>query len=254
MGWHDYLFDNLSIDVGTSESRRFGCRVVNVRCGPSAEIDDDFYAGLRDSEFDIAVIRFPTSHLRMGALLSELGDRVLVTEPTVYWSKAIVHRDTTDSSLEKLVPVFPNEMRRLNAAIRSSFAGYRSHWHQNPLTEEVDMAEVYIEWTQSVIRQPSHQAFLLVSSDSNDSIGMGLVESSGTTFEILLAGIVADHQGSGHYASILSRIEAMVGGAGHDMAVISTQASNSRVQKAWSRNGWHPAFTLQTVHLVRSGL
>ena len=253
MGWADFLSDSLTAESGLVESRRFGMKIVNVRGGRgkrSVQDIDDIFAQL---EFDVAVVRYPTENRQMGMALRGLEYGVLVTEPTVYWTRAIDPRSNPQSSEDGLTLSNIGDLTTLKKVVASSFANYQSHWHHNPLTADVDMVDVYVEWLENTIGQPGHLVFSLHRDADDPPIGMALLRTDDSSTEILLAGISADNQGKGHYSSILRGVEKVAHEVGSTRIVISTQCSNVNVQKAWSRNGWSPFFTLQTVHIVREG-
>lgn len=251
VGWADFLSDSLIVELGLVESRRFGLKIVNVRGGRGERSFQGLRHAFSQLEFDVAVVRYPTDNRQVGTALKDLGYGILVTEPTVYWSKNLDKR-SDPREVQQLQRVSSVEaLETLKNVVSSSFANYQSHWHHNPLTEDVDMVDVYVEWLEYAIGQPDHLAYSLQHDDDDLPIGMAMLRTDLSSTEVLLAGISADHQGQGHYSSILRGVEALAHEVGSARLVISTQSANVNVQKAWSRNGWSPMFTVQTVHVVR---
>lgn len=250
MGWADYLPGSLSIEKGEAESRRFGISVVNLRCG------DDIGGGLNiakllgDVNFDLAVVRFPSSNPALGGQLRRDNWGLVVTDPTVYWGAEIsgVRRMPVEAVFE---PASSGDLDEVGDVIKSAFRNYRSHWHYNPLTSGINMVDAYIEWLKNVVARHEEGAYLLRSLSDRRPMGMALLEFCGSFVEVLLAGVSAGLQGQGNYAMIVAGIEDVARERGVEKVVISTQASNINVQKAWARYGWLPLKTLQTVHVVR---
>ncbi len=251
MGFSEYLIDSVSVSAGTAESRRFGISIVNVRCGRSAQPGFDLGQTLLGTEFDLAVVRFPSGNTEFSSQLSTLSHKTVVTDPTVYWSSFISPEQRPTHLLAETQFVRTDSIIDVAEVVSSSFHGYRSHWHHNPMTSRVNMVDVYVEWLQSVEQEPSFGTFLLKSALDGQNIGMALLEFRDSFVEVLLAGVSAMHQGRGHYSVILEGVERVAQSRGLDQVVISTQASNINVQRAWSRKGWVPEMALQTVHLVK---
>lgn len=251
MGLAEYLTDSVSVSPGIAESRRFGLSVINVRGGLSMDHDIDLSRTFRDRDFDLAVVRYPSGNTEFSSQLSRLGYNMISTDPTVYWSLSSFSQQPQARSSAEFQLVRADTTDDVAKIVSSSFRGYRSHWHHNPRTSQVNMVDVYIEWLEAVANQPSFGAFLLKSPRAGEAIGMALLEFHDSFVEILLAGISEKHQGVGHYSSILEGVSRTALAMSCSRVVISTQASNINVQKAWARNGWLPEMTLQTVHLVK---
>lgn len=252
MGWADYISGAVSIERGDAESRRFGMTILNVRCGEEVGGEQDLGARLADVPFDLAVVRFPSGSTRLGMELSRSDWSLIVTDPTVYWGTDRLNPRDPLQENGILEEASTGDSETLRNVIESSFRGYQSHWHHNPLTAGINMADAYIEWTESVVARQQEGAYVLRTESDHEPIGMVLLDFCDSFIEVLLAGIASEFQGRGHYSAILAGVEEVARGRGVDKVVISTQASNINVQKAWSRWGWLPTKTIQTVHLTRA--
>jgi ribosomal protein S18 acetylase RimI-like enzyme len=248
MGWHDFETPGISVSIGEAESRRFGFQVLNIRVGIGTGNSQKVLSALVNEPYDLAVVRYPSTDTKMGAGFSHLGHISVLAEPTIYWRSNPALTAKSAYKPGDLERVDATSLNILNDVIASSFDGYVSHWHHNPMTASINMVHAYTEWTNAVIRDESHSAFLLRSSISREPMGMALTEEKHGVLEVLLAGIVPKYQGQGHYSTILRELEAFARVSGCSRVVISTQASNFQVQKAWARHGWSPYLVLQCVH------
>lgn len=249
MGWHDFERSGVVSSIGEAESRRFGLRVLNVRAGVGSEGAAELRMVLQSERFDLAVVRYPAEALELGEVLSSLDKTLIPTDPLVYWGSAQLAPAVGPERNEQFVRVGESSLDVLVDIIFSSFNGYRSHWHHNSMTRSINMVDAYTEWTEAVIRNERHGAFLLHASDGDEPIGMALTELNDGVVEILLAGVVPEYQAKGHYGAILNGVEQYARSESCARVVISTQASNYRVQRAWSRHGWIPLRALQNVHV-----
>lgn len=249
MGWDEYLSDAVSVTVAAAESRRFSVSVINVRCGRDSRVSlEDLLNGW---EFDLAVCRFPSGNAHISKQLSTISNRLIVADPTVYWAGSVESNVVSENAVGDLVLVGSENLDVVRGIVRSSFTGYQSHWHHNSMTSSINMIDAYIEWLEAVVDEPNHEVYVLHMPRHKQPVGMALLEYGKSHTEVLLAGIVAEYQGQGNYASILEGVETVSRNRGLGRVVISTQSSNVNVQKAWARYGWLPDTTLQTIHLLK---
>jgi GNAT superfamily N-acetyltransferase len=253
MSWLDLTSDRLVVSQGVAESTRFGISILNIRCGSELHNTDQLLHELEDSPYDIAVVRYSSINSEVATRLNLEKYRFLVTDPTVYWTSPKVADDNlilTDPALQ-VVEISASELGSVLKVIKSSFHDYKSHWHFNPKTKHIQMSEAYSEWVETTIGTASNHVFLMFNNESKDPIGMAMIKVFGDTLEILLAGISANHQGKGLYGGLLQHLEKFALRHNVNQVVISTQAGNINVQKAWTQQGWFPAMTVQTLHVEK---
>lgn len=253
MSWLDLTSNRLVVTQGVAESARFGMSVLNIRCGSELHNTDQLWDELENSRYDLAVVKYPSTNTRLAMQLNLEKYSVCIADPTVYWmsQKMLTPQRVSHPQIVRVVEVSVSELDSVVRVIESSFAGYQSHWHFNPKTRHIQMAEAYSEWVQNIIGTPFSHTFLVFNDDSDDPIGMAMINISGTTLEILLAGISATHQGKGLYGELLKYLTEFGSVRGVNQLVISTQAGNLNVQKAWIHQGWVPAMTVQTIHVEK---
>jgi hypothetical protein len=251
MNWLDLTSDLMVVSRGIAESKRFGITVVNFKYGSRLHNAQTLFDGLSAAQYDLAVVRYPSDKTELSMLIESNRYKALLTDPTVYWKsrKSLEKRPIEDWVQVSEVTI--TELPSVAQVIGSAFHGYQSHWHFNPNTNQIEMSEAYTEWVTNAIDSPTTHVFLMLDSGVGEPIGMAMIQIEENVLEILLAGIVVTRQGQGLYGQLLTHITNFGSAKGVDQVVISTQASNINVQKAWIAQGWVPAMTVQTVHIEK---
>lgn len=250
MGWKELQSDEIHFGIAAAETQRFGFPVLNVQCG--VEVLENIVSigkTLIEQDYGLAVVRYPSSIETIGSLIASLDLKLTSTDSTVYWSSSKVATITAASSRVDIQQVGPERLGDLITAVQSTFNDYRSHWHYNPRTNHLQMAEAYSEWVTSSINR--HDVYCYIISLDNELAGMAMVQFAGEVAEILLAGIVRNYQSQGLYQNLISYVEHDLRQKNVTQLVISTQSQNIRVQKSWARYGLVPQMSVQTIHVEK---
>ena len=259
MSWDGSSGSEVTIAASGSESARFGHSVERLTVGSGwrdAYTSDELAAELRRllaaSNAHTVILRYPTDAPVVARAVGDSGRTVYPAGSLLYWE-----RGTDDAEPEPGVTVVrsPGISAETLASIRSliadSFRGYINHYSANPLMDERLIAEGYLEWAESTVLDEDNRVFLL--DVDGMPAGVATVESppGSEHWEIQLAGMKTDAQGRGDYARLVRGVLASARAEGAARVVISTQAHNVRVQRAWARLGFVPFGSIDTVHLVR---
>lgn len=254
MSWDEHSRPGLVVSESPYESARFGMSFARATVGTAAapQVTD----ALHDRDEDVVVVRFDAARRDVGAALARTGRVVLPAGTLTYWE-----RPTSLGLLEP--PTGPLRVvgasdpgaptaDGLDRVVGDSFAAYGNHYTANPLLDPTLALAGYQEWARRSLDAPDHEVgFLLYDKDL---IGAATVEVAPDHVEILLAGLVSSAQGRGAYRALLAWCVASAKHRGASRVIISTQADNVRVQRAWARAGFVPFAAVETVHLVRDNL
>lgn len=251
MNWLNFTSDSVMVSQGIAESKRFGFTIVNFKCGARLRDIQVLSDAIAASDFDLAVVRYPSGKIEFAEIIEPNKYRVVLTDPTVYWKnkKSLVHESTDDQF--QLSEVTSTDISSVEHVVDSAFNDYQSHWQFNPRTKDIEMSEAYSEWVVNSIENPSIHVFLMSDTGAAGPIGIAMVQIEGNVLEIMLAGIVKERQGQALYGRLLTHLTNFGSARGVDQVVISTQASNINVQKAWITQGWVPSMTIHTLHLEK---
>ncbi|MEV4106444.1 GNAT family N-acetyltransferase [Nonomuraea sp. NPDC049695] len=251
MAWQDVIeAQDVRIHESPLESARFGRSVerLSVAAGSGTSLLAVREAVLASSA-DVIVLRYPAEHVGWFAELTGSGRTALFADCLVYWRLRAGEGRPPEPS-PRLRTGGLSGVSAIEALVADIFVAYGNHYAANPLFDVAASLEGYQEWAV----RSAVQGSCLALSDESRVLGLATLEDAGPATEILLAGVVSEAQGRGLYAHLLKAVEDHALARGGEEVVISTQAHNTRVQRAWARYGFEPVQTLTTVHLVRAGL
>ena len=236
------------------ETSRFGLSfsraVVPLSVGESAF--DDVLLFLTEDEADVVVLRYPAARVDWFARLFAADRDLICADSLTYWSLKVGtgHRPEVDLSLTATV-ADAVDPQLIDGLVDDIFTGYGNHYLANPLLSPESALAGYREWAQ---HSAAHDTVVSLTRRGEGLVGLATLESSAQTCEIQLAGIKPRFQQHGFYAHLLAGCEDFATNMSANQLVISTQAHNANVQRAWARYGFEPIGTFLTVHAVRKGL
>lgn len=255
MSWSDLIGDaGPALRASASEAARFGMSVDRLLVTDGVTIDDDEIRALAaGSEADLVVLRYPARRVGLFAALLDGERDVIFADELVYWRlRTGAGRVPEPVAGLRTVPLGGGAEDRslLAGLVGEIFHGYGNHYLADPALDPAAALRGYQEWAESSALANGALALQL----NGVPVGLATTSGAGDVLEIELAGILAAHQGHGFYAHLLAGVEALARAGAARQLVISTQAHNTRVQRAWCRYGFEPAITFTTVHLLRHGL
>jgi ribosomal protein S18 acetylase RimI-like enzyme len=249
MGWQELQSNEVLVSSGDVESRRFGFQILNVQCGAQSEgRESELSQALSSEIYELAVVRYPVHLEGVAQLLATHGEKTIDADPTVYWGtpirKDVPNRSPANIAIQR---IDESALEIVEQVINSAFSGYRSHWHDNPRTQNIRMEDAYNEWVKNKITNNESRCYLMLVD--REPAGFAMTETRELVSEILLAGICTQFQSRGLYRHLLAHIENEMFSEKSVELVISTQSQNRNVQKAWDKYGLIPLMTVRTVHV-----
>jgi ribosomal protein S18 acetylase RimI-like enzyme len=249
MGWQELQSNEVLVSSGDVESRRFGFQILNAQCGAQSEgRESELSQALSSEIYELAVVRYPVHLEGVAQLLATHGEKTIDADPTVYWGtpirKDVPNRSPANIAIQR---IDESALEIVEQVINSAFSGYRSHWHDNPRTQNIRMEDAYNEWVKNKITNNESRCYLMLVD--GEPAGFAMTETRELVSEILLAGICTQFQSRGLYRHLLAHIENEMFSEKSVELVISTQSQNRNVQKAWDKYGLIPLMTVRTVHV-----
>ena len=256
MSWDALAGDTLDVRPSPLESRRFGMTISRLVVGWYADEKHarpdlgDALAGLDD---DLIIARWPTHMLSLATVAAASGRRTIGADVLVYWEAPPDHvLGRAPAPTHDLAVVAASEVgdpaEVVADVVRDSFARYGSHYRASPELDQEFALAGYAEWALSALsRDPDD---VLVLRRQGRSLGVATLHEGreGRDLEVELAGLRREAQGMGWYRYLLSECARIAARRGRDRLVISTQAHNVRVQRAWARSGLVPFAAFTTAH------
>lgn len=257
MSWESAITGReLSLRESLFESRRFGLSFSRAEVPLGVDDQDAALRAvltyLRDDAADVVVVRHPAAQVGWFARLRESGRDLIAADTLVYWRLEVGSGRPPEplTSVTARIAAAPGPAL-VEELVSDMFAGYGNHYLANPLLDPAAALAGYVEWGH---RSASDDTAVIVDRTDDGPVGLATMESSSGVSEIQLAGIRRTAQRQGVYPHLLAACEDAARAAGSRSLVISTQAHNTNVQRAWARYGFEPVGAVSTVHAVRAGL
>jgi GNAT superfamily N-acetyltransferase len=244
MSLAELMGHDVAVHESDVESRRFGMRVVRVTL-PEGGDARGVRAHVEGSGADLVIFRFPTARDDMIEVFHDSDWKLVPAGTAIYWEKSLSGLDELPDGNRVATAQEKATVARLIPVI---FEGYRNHYSANTSLRHHDITDGYSEWALS--RVDTSESFVMLLRQHTLDIGVATVAMRRSDAEVELAGIHPEHREKGHYATLMRGVEAQAHLRGAQRLVISTQASNIRVQRAWARLGFVPCFAVDTVHLM----
>jgi hypothetical protein len=257
--WLDLHGSGVTVSPSPLETDRFGVTVARVVVGLDAAWDESLAAALTAAcarDEDVLVARWESGLVRCGAALAAAGRDVIPADTLVYWEVpsdrlAGAGQGLADDLRVRRDPTDPADLDRLVAAV---FGGYVNHYSANPLLAPDLALAGYVDWVRRTAQNDPDGLGVLTRGDESVGVATWFVDPAGDFVEILLAGLVPAARGHGWYAVLLAEVGRVATGLDVPRVVISTQAANVAVQRAWVSAGFKPFASVTTAHAVRRGL
>ena len=241
--------------VSEAETRRFGlsCARLQIADDPRAAAAlPTVLDVLGAADADLVVVRYPQRLVTWSAHLMGSGRDLVHADTLSYWRLAVGSgRGDTAAGLVSGVESAPDGTE-VQHFVGRVFADYANHYAADPLLDADAALAGYQEWAT---RSASTAGAVTVRDQaSGELVALATIRTGDDHVEIELAGVQPAHQGRGVYAVLLAACERLADSAGAPHVVISTQAHNVGVQRAWARYGFEPVAAFTTVHALRRGL
>lgn len=249
-----------------AESTAFGFTVARLSIGGdwASEIAEPRTVAERiartvvDAPQHTVILRFPTELVELARWEWPADRRGQHAGTLVYWEDESIEEPPIPSALVSTV-VRNGEQPSSGfvtdslAVIADSFDGYANHYSYNHEIRSEIVRDGYVDWARRTIADEAGAAILL--TNESEAIAAATLRlhhhERGTVAEVELASISRARQGSGHYRELWGIIRQVARLSGAARLVISTQASNVRVQRAWARLGLVPLASFDTYHVSR---
>ncbi|HWM35362.1 MAG TPA: hypothetical protein VNR36_14135 [Pseudolysinimonas sp.] len=223
-----------------AESARFGLRIARL---DGAVLDP---AGLARLDPDVVIVRLPE-----GATPPRpAGYHALDAGLVVTWRGGLSGL-TRPPEHPELGAERESDAAVVTGLVREIFVGYRNHYAANPLLDPSAVAEGYAQWASTTL---SAGGSAVVLRRAGTPIAVAVLGAGSSPARVDLAGVIESERGAGRYAHLLHAVHEVARASGATEIVISTQAENVRVQRAWRNAGYRPDGRERIVHLVRSSL
>ena len=253
MSWDDLQGRGVDVASSARDSLRFGLHVArgvirSEESNLSASLER-LHESLASIRPDIAVLRWPAQHTGLGEALQRRGWSLLPADTLVYWSLDL-RSDGNDAAKQVIAADEPGgvSLKAVGDAVRNIFMSYPTHYTASEDFEPQRVLDGYVDWAVRTARENPGDCYALLHGEGLAALATTTTVDGGRCMEVLLAGTAPARRGKGVYGILLDGLAARAAAAGRGALLISTQASNVSVQRAWARRGFLPIASFTTVH------
>jgi acyl dehydratase len=246
------MTEGSSVDLAFSplDSARFGLRVFR---GKGEHIDDRaLFASLVTNGVDVAIVRTPAGTPGWPRL-SRYGLQPIHADTLVYYGVDLQTHEPRPLRNADLVFSEAGDADRevLAALVGTTFEGYTSHYHANPLFDHARILAGYMEWASGYVSTATPGRITWVARRGSEIVAFACCshDDSGGESEGVLYGVHPAHSGGGLYGDLIRYTQAAFRERGFRSMAVSTQVWNYAVQKVWAREGFFLTRAYDTWHV-----
>ncbi|HSR65723.1 MAG TPA: bifunctional GNAT family N-acetyltransferase/hotdog fold thioesterase [Xanthomonadaceae bacterium] len=232
------------------DSARFGLRVF--RGNGTALREREFFDALVADQVDVAIVRTPAG-TGGWQRLARYGLQPIHADTLVYYEIDLGAHDPRPPRNADLVfaEALPSDREALAALVATTFAGYVSHYHANPLFAPAGILAGYMEWATGFIAAdvPGRTTWVARRDGAIVAFACCSHDEASSQCEGVLYGVHPDHAGGGLYGDLIRYTQAAFRERGFRRMAVSTQVWNYAVQKVWAREGFALARAYDTWHV-----
>ncbi len=236
------------VSLSALDEKRFGVKTAKtspLRAGDMGRVMD--FCAIHRVEFLIA--RCPSDELKAAQEMERLGFSLMDT--LLYYSCDLKKRGVpVDSAGPALRTAVPGDGNAVREVAKEAFRGYFGHYHADPRLDRDACDEVYTDWAyNSCISTETADTVLIAESPEGGIAGFATMrEKSEGVGEGVLFGVAPEFQGKGIYRRFMTGGMEWCIQRGLGSMVVSTQVTNTAVQKVWVRLGFEPSHSFYTFH------
>jgi hypothetical protein len=242
-----------AIDVVHSlvESQRLGLTVgrCSIPVGSNL-LDEEVVLKVVNSAFDLVILRYPSARTRLNHLIAAQSKNSFQADTLLYFSRDIDQNGVGQST--EVVGVRSarahDEEAIRNVALKA-FKSYGSHYSTNPRIDRSRVLDGYVDWAS----RQMHDATVVLVHQTEVVDGFLSLNINDGVAEIVLNAVDPSAQNQGVYQRLLDGTVRIAYENNYKKIITSTQLTNYKVMRVWTKNKFSIFLSLNTVHLNLTG-
>jgi GNAT superfamily N-acetyltransferase len=241
--------DGDAIDVVYSfvESERFGLNIgrCSIPVGSNC-LDDEVVLKVVNSAFDLVILRYPSARIRLNHLIAAQSKNSFQADTLLYLSREI-DQDGFDQSAGAagVRPARAHDEEAIRNVALKAFNSYGSHYSANPRIDKDSVLDGYVDWAS----RQMHDATVVLVHQTEVVDGFLSLRINNEVAEIVLNAVDPFAQNQGIYQRLLDGAVQFAYANNCNEIITSTQSTNYKVMRVWTKNKFNIFLSLNTVHL-----
>lgn len=240
------VVDRDTVAFSEIDSERFGVRIARAHIVSNTLSNALDFCGTQ--RIDMLIARCATNDLV--AVQSMETNGFLLMDTLVYYSfdlaKTAIPDDTGEFLVRRLQAGDEHDVRMVASA---AFKGYAGHYHADRRLDSRKCDEGYRSWAERSCAESGAANEVLVADHGGKVVGFATLRlNSPQEVEGLLFAVAPEFQGKSMCRSFMIRSLECCREQGATRMIISTQVTNTSMQKVWCRTGFEPSHSYYTFH------
>ena len=238
---------NLNVYLSSMDEDRFG-----IRTAKASQVSAATLPALMDfcqaQGVTLLIARCPTPELEAAQAMEQRG--FLLMDTLVYYARSLMNVPLPGDHGGTLVrPVRSGDEELVRDVAAECFRGYQGHYHADARLDRTRCDEVYTDWAYRSCISRDVADEVLVAEIDGAIAGFATVRlNSPEESEGLLAGVATWARSRGFYRALLTQRMRWSLSQGATRTLISTQVTNTTVQRQWTRLGYEPSYSYYAFH------
>jgi GNAT superfamily N-acetyltransferase len=229
------------------DEERFGVRIARAQDVRSADVEA-LLAFCRAEDVQLLIARCPTTDIAAAQALEAAG--AFLADTLVYYGRDLAATAVPgERDGGRVRPLHPGDAEAVRRVAAEAFRGYGGHYHADPRLHPARCDETYSSWAfRSCTSRDVADRVLVAELDGEVAGFITLRLNSADEGEGALFAVAPAARRAGLGRSLLVRSLEWLAEQGRRRMVISTQVTNVRVQRIWTRLGFEPSHSFYTFH------
>ncbi len=230
-----------------SESKAFD---LNIYRSKISEMELDFIKSkfLEDS-VDVVVSRIDTQLQNKLFPLFQIIPHSYLADTLVYYSCILEQKVKNELPPGLRIEIAGEEKRgELESLILRIFKGYQNHYHSNPLFKQVDLAKGYLEWNLPFLIEKDKICLIIYDNEVPCAFLTAKIVENESFADIILNGALKEYEGQGKYSFLIRALKNILIERNILKLIVSTQLTNQRVQRVWTKENFGLEQSFYTFH------
>jgi len=239
--------DKGPVYLSALDEERFGIRTAKAR-GVTVNNLSTIMEYCLAQRVSFLIARCLVSELRAAQAMEREGFRLMDT--LIYCKRDLLKKPIPQDNEQVLIrPFKTGEEEAIKLVAAETFRGYIGHYHADDRLNQEKCDEVYTSWAyRSCLSREVAEEVLVADRDGTIVGFFTLRLNSPEEGEAVVGGVLPSARKLGIYKSFMIQGMNWILSKGAVRMVVSTQITNTAVQKVWARLGFEPSHAYYTFH------
>lgn len=237
----------MNYKLSAIDQERFGIKTAKANLNSTDEIEPLKLQCLTD-QIKFLIVRIATDDLSIVQQLEQEG--FFLTDTLVYFLKKKIELNPDKLpdgySMRLATEADVNNVEKLAF---ETFEGYFGHYHADPKLKKEDCNVVYSSWAANSCKDKCVADAVILLEKKDELAAFAILKVNSTNeFEGVLFGVSPNHRNKNLYSSLMNISINWGIDNGYRQMIVSTQITNTVVQKYWCKLGFEPNKSYYTFH------